>query len=29
MEQVCAKNIKELKNQKVSVGKDFYLNSIE
>ena len=29
MEQVCAKNIKELKNQKVSVGKDFSLNSIE
>ena len=29
MEQVCAKNIKELKNQKVSVGKDFSLNSID
>ena len=29
MEQVCAKNIKELKNQKVSTGKDFYLKSID
>ena len=29
MEQVCAVNIKELKNQKVSTGKDFFLNYIE
>ena len=29
MEQVCAKNITELKNQKVSLGKDFFLNSLE
>lgn len=29
MEQVCAQNIIELKNQKVSVGKDFFLNSLE
>ena len=29
MEQVCAANIKELKNQKVSTGKDFFLNYIE
>ena len=29
MEQVCAINIKELKNQKVSTGKDFFLNAIE
>ena len=29
MEQVCAVNIKELKNQKVSTGKYFFLNYIE
>ena len=29
MEQVCAKNITELKNQKISLGKDFFLNSLE
>jgi L-lactate dehydrogenase (cytochrome) len=29
MEQVCAKNIKELKNQKVSTSKDFTLKSID
>ena len=25
MEQICAANIEELKNQKVMIGKDFYL----
>jgi isopentenyl diphosphate isomerase/L-lactate dehydrogenase-like FMN-dependent dehydrogenase len=29
MEQVCASNIKELKNQSVSMGKDFFLNYLE
>jgi L-lactate dehydrogenase (cytochrome) len=26
MEQICAKNIKELKNQKVMLGKDFHIH---
>ena len=29
MEQVCASNIQELKKQSVSIGKDFFLNSLE
>ena len=29
MEQVCAKNIKELKRETVNVGKDFFLGSLE
>ena len=29
MEQVCAKNIEELKRETVNVGKDFFLGSLE
>lgn len=29
MEQVCAANINELKNEKVSMGRDFFLNSLD
>ena len=29
MEQICAKNIKELKNQKVMLGKDFHIHDLK